>query len=108
MTYTLSETDLSEAGINASVQKRWQRIFRTPGGEELLKDIYTLCGLYNISHTPGDPHTTAYLDGRRSVAVWIYNVMEAELNLDEQAMLDEEETIESVIANTADGDGSLI
>lgn len=49
----------------------YQRVLDTPDGNLVLRDILRTAGVLHVSHTPGDPYHTAYLDGRKSLALEI-------------------------------------
>lgn len=38
-----------------------------PAGRAVLADLRQKCGFFNPCHTPGDPYTTAYKDGRKEL-----------------------------------------
>lgn len=46
------------------------RLLQTPEGRHLLWRILEQCGVYRSSFT-GDPHQTAFLEGQRSIGLWI-------------------------------------
>ena len=47
----------------------YRTIFKGPQGERVLADLCHRHGIFDPCHVPGDPYTTAYNDGRRSVVV---------------------------------------
>ena len=47
----------------------YRSIFEGPQGERVLADLCHRHGIFDPCHVPGDPYTTAYNDGRRSVVV---------------------------------------
>lgn len=47
---------------------RYKRLFTTPDGREVLKDLLNLCG-YDQSSFNKDPYKTARNEGRREVAL---------------------------------------
>lgn len=55
----------------------FQRVFRGPDGELVLKEIEKFCGYKNDTFKP-DSHKHAYAAGRRSVAVHIHNELSPE------------------------------
>ena len=46
------------------------RLLQTPEGRHLLWRILEQCGVYRSSFV-GDPHQTAFLEGQRSIGLWI-------------------------------------
>jgi hypothetical protein len=47
----------------------YQRTFDTPHGQMVLRDLLRKGGILETSHEPGDAYTTAWRDGRRSLAL---------------------------------------
>ena len=47
----------------------YRTIFKGPQGERVLADLCHRHGIFDPCHVPGDPYSTAYNDGRRSVVV---------------------------------------
>ena len=47
----------------------YRTIFEGPQGQRVLADLCHRHGIFDPCHVPGDPHSTAYNDGRRSVVV---------------------------------------
>ena len=47
----------------------YRTIFEGPQGQRVLADLCHRHGIFDPCHVPGDPYTTAYNDGRRSVVV---------------------------------------
>lgn len=46
------------------------RLLQTPEGRHLVWRILEQCGVYRSSFT-GDPNQTAFLEGQRSIGLWI-------------------------------------
>ena len=60
----------------------YRRLFKSPDGQKVLKDISNMCGLSRTSFD-ADPYKTAYFEGQRSVILRILksvNITDAELN----------------------------
>lgn len=53
----------------------YQGTFNTPHGQIVLHDLLRKAGILEVAHEPGDPHTTAWRDGRRSMALEIINAL---------------------------------
>lgn len=49
--------------------------FNSPGGKIVLQDLLRKAGLLEVAHEPGDAHTTAWRDGRRSMALEIIEAL---------------------------------
>lgn len=49
--------------------RAYEAVFASPEGALVLADLYRETGLLAVSHTPGDPHETAYAEGRRSIGL---------------------------------------
>ena len=47
----------------------YRTIFEGPQGQRVLADLCHRHGIFDPCHVPGDPYSTAYNDGRRSVVV---------------------------------------
>lgn len=65
-------TDPVEATKNylAQRQQAYQTTFKNPVGEEVLKDLFAFCRMYDTTFMPDD-RTHALLEGRREVALRI-------------------------------------
>lgn len=61
---------------------KYKRLFSTPDGKAVLRDILTRCG-YDQSSFDKDPYKTARNEGRREVALDILNL----LNMDIQDIM---------------------
>ena len=47
----------------------YRTIFEGPQGQRVLADLCHRHGIFDPCHVPGDSHSTAYNDGRRSVII---------------------------------------
>ena len=47
----------------------YRTIFEGPQGQRVLADLCHRHGIFDPCHVPGDPYSTAYNDGRRSVII---------------------------------------
>ena len=47
----------------------YRTIFEGPQGQRVLADLCHRHGIFDPCHVPGDSHSTAYNDGRRSVVI---------------------------------------
>jgi hypothetical protein len=50
----------------------YKRVFESPEGEIVLRDLITEGGLLSVSHVSGDSHDTAFNDGKRALALHIF------------------------------------
>ena len=49
------------------VDADWLFVLKDPRGQRVLASILHMTGWLQASHVPGDPHTTAYREGQRSI-----------------------------------------
>ena len=71
----------------------YRDVFSTVSGRMVLEHIALLGGLDKPSHTPGDPHHTAFLDGQKRLALEIMTRARAEVYdvlMDEEYYTDED------------------
>lgn len=68
----LSEEQKKEIEKRIHRSACFQRVFRGADGELALDEINKLCGMKNDTFDP-DPYVSAYNAGRRSVAIFIDN-----------------------------------
>lgn len=52
------------------------RLFNDVDGDLVLAELERFCGAHVTSFAPGDPHRTAYNEGKRSVVLHIRSMME--------------------------------
>lgn len=50
-------------------------LYRTPQGKMVIDDLLKRTGLLEVSHVIGDPASTSYRDGRRSIGLEIIDAM---------------------------------
>lgn len=48
-------------------REAYRRVFQGPHADVVLADLKRFCRATAPTHTPGDPYTTAFLEGRREV-----------------------------------------
>ena len=53
----------------------YKQIFNSPEGKEVLEDLKKRCSFYSTSHIKGDSHESAFLEGTRSVILFINNML---------------------------------
>jgi len=61
--------------MNLKKGKLYKSVFKTANGKEVLKDLLRLCKYHDPTYVAGDPHSTAYYEGMRRVALYILNMM---------------------------------
>lgn len=66
----------------------YRNTFNSPEGKKVLADLKRFCRALNSSHTPGDPYTTAFLEGRREV----WNRILVHINLPDADIVNLKET----------------
>lgn len=60
-------------GTQGVEPKVYHSLFQTSGeGQQVLVELQNMFELRS-SHVPGDPYTTAFNEGQRSVMLYIYN-----------------------------------
>ena len=57
-------------------QAKYREVFGSDSGKWVLADLLKTCGYGQDPHTPGDPHTTAYLVGRSFAPLHIRTVLD--------------------------------
>lgn len=67
----------------AATARAYQAVFRSAGGQAVLADILTRAGMVGSSFVPGDPHATAFNEGKRRLALEIIE----RLNVNPDALL---------------------
>lgn len=76
--------------LNATDLKvHYQGVFKSPMGQEVLKDLYKTCCMNSRSYVVGSPDATAFNEGRRSVFLDITKKMGIDPEQLEQEICDE-------------------
>ena len=57
------------------LQKNYQYIFNTEEGKEVLSDLEKRCHYYSTTNVKGDSHESAYMEGQRSVLLFIKSML---------------------------------
>ena len=55
----------------AGLKKNYQYIFNTDEGKEVLSDLEKRCHYHSTTNVKGDSHESAYMEGQRSVILFI-------------------------------------
>lgn len=69
-------TEAQRAHHDAGMLRNYVATFESSAGREVFRDLVQHY-LYRTSHVPGDPYTTAYQEGQRSVVLAIRKAMAA-------------------------------
>ena len=65
----MNEKDLKQLVIN------YKQVFTSESGEKVLEDLKKRCSYHTTTHIKGDSHESAYLEGARSVVLFISNML---------------------------------
>ena len=60
------------------LQKNYKFIFNTEEGKEVLTDLEKRCHYHSTTNVKGDSHESAYLEGQRSVLLFIKSMLQKE------------------------------
>ena len=53
----------------------YKQVFNSEEGKLVLEDLKKRCSFYTTSHIKGDSHESAFLEGTRSVILFINNML---------------------------------
>ena len=59
----------------AGLKKNYQYIFNTDEGKEVLSDLEKRCHYHSTTNVKGDSHESAYMEGQRSVLLFIKQML---------------------------------
>ena len=59
----------------AGLKKNYQYIFNTDEGKEVLSDLEKRCHYHSTTNVKGDSHESAYMEGQRSVILFIKSML---------------------------------
>ena len=62
----------------AGLKKNYQYIFNTDEGKEVLSDLEKRCHYHSTTNVKGDSHESAYMEGQRSVLLFIKSMLQKE------------------------------
>jgi len=62
----------------AGLKKNYQYIFNTDEGKEVLSDLEKRCHYHSTTNVKGDSHESAYMEGQRSVLLFIKSMLQNE------------------------------
>jgi hypothetical protein len=57
------------------LQKNYEYIFNTDEGKEVLIDLEKRCHYHSTTNVKGDSHESAYMEGQRSVVLFIKSML---------------------------------
>jgi len=62
----------------AGLKKNYQYIFNTDEGKEVLTDLEKRCHYHSTTNVKGESHESAYMEGQRSVLLFIKSMLQNE------------------------------
>ena len=65
----MNEKDIKQLTID------YKQTFKSESGEKVLEDLKKRCSFETTTHIKGDSHESAYLEGARSVVLFINNML---------------------------------
>ena len=74
---SMSETKQLEKLINR-LKTNYKYIFNTDEGKEVLVDLEKRCHYHSTTNVKGDSHESAYMEGQRSVLLFIKSMLQKE------------------------------
>jgi len=60
------------------LRNNYQYIFNTDEGKEVLSDLEKRCHYHTTTNVKGDSHESAYMEGQRSVLLFIKQMLQKE------------------------------
>ena len=64
--------------IIKKLRDSYQHIFNTDEGKEVLSDLEKRCHYHSTTNVKGDSHESAYMEGQRSVLLFIKTMLRKE------------------------------
>ena len=58
------------------LRENYQYIFNTDEGKEVLSDLEKRCHYHSTTNVKGDSHESAYMEGQRSVLLFIKSMLQ--------------------------------
>ena len=74
---SMEENKQLEAIIK-KLQTNYKYIFNTAEGKEVLADLEKRCHYHSTTNVKGDSHESAYMEGQRSVLLFIKSMLQKE------------------------------
>tara|TARA_B100000497_G_scaffold102478_1_gene116950 strand:- start:423 stop:659 length:237 start_codon:yes stop_codon:yes gene_type:complete len=72
------ETNKQLENIIKKLKDNYQYIFNTDEGKEVLSDLEKRCHYHSTTNVKGDSHESAYMEGQRSVLLFIKQMLQKE------------------------------
>ena len=60
------------------LKDNYQYIFESDEGKEVLSDLEKRCHFYSTTNIKGDSHESAYMEGQRSILLFIKQMLQKE------------------------------
>ena len=60
------------------LQENYKHIFTSDEGKEVLSDLEKRCHYHSTTNVKGDSHESAYMEGQRSVLLFIKSMLQKE------------------------------
>ena len=65
----MNEKDLKQLNLD------YKQVFESDNGKKVLEDLEKRCSYHTTTHIKGDSHESAFLEGTRSVVLFIKNML---------------------------------
>ena len=72
------ETNKQLESLIKKLRDNYQYIFNTDEGKEVLSDLEKRCHYHSTTNVKGDSHESAYMEGQRSVLLFIKSMLQKE------------------------------
>ena len=72
------ETNKQLESIIKKLRDNYQYIFNTEEGKQVLSDLEKRCHYHSTTNIKGDSHESAYMEGQRSVLLFIKQMLQKE------------------------------
>ena len=72
---------ISEKQLEKNIQElkeKYKFVFNTDEGKAILNDLEKRCHYHSTTNVKGDSHESAYLEGQRSVLLFIKSMLQKE------------------------------
>ena len=60
------------------LRENYQQVFSTDEGKQVLSDLEKRCHFYATTNVKGDSHESAYMEGQRSILLFIKQMLQKE------------------------------
>ena len=72
------ETNKQMENLLKKLRENYQYIFETDEGKQVLTDLEKRCHYHSTTNVKGDSHESAYMEGQRSVLLFIKQMLQKE------------------------------